>query len=74
MDSAQQSEKQPEQWINLMIRLPRELAAALDQAVRASDLDKSKFVRHALREKISRMAPASVPQTPTLAASTLESP
>ena len=34
--------------------IPRLLVAALDQGVRKTDSDRSKFIRQAIREKISR--------------------
>ena len=39
--------------VNLWV--PRDLFPALDTAVRIEDTDRSKFIRNAIREKISRV-------------------
>ena len=40
--------------------VPTPMFAAVDDAVRAEDTDRSKFVRSAIKEKLARMTPASL--------------
>lgn len=35
--------------------LPKDMVAAIDQAVHIEDTDRSKFVRKAIRERVSRL-------------------
>lgn len=39
---------------SVLVRLPKEIMPELDAQVKLSDLDRSKFIRHAIKEKINR--------------------
>lgn len=38
----------------VLVHIPKRWMPAIDQATGALDLDRSKFIRHAIREKLSR--------------------
>ena len=38
----------------ILVRFPHELIPLIDRAVLVEDLDRSKFIRHAVREKLER--------------------
>lgn len=39
---------------SILIRFPKDLIPIIDRAVLKEDLDRSKFIRHAVREKLER--------------------
>jgi metal-responsive CopG/Arc/MetJ family transcriptional regulator len=47
-------------WKSVNVLLPLEMVAALDSAALRADMDRSKFVRRALREKLARDTAASL--------------
>jgi hypothetical protein len=44
-------------WIFVGAWVPKSVAAAVNQAIQSSDLDRSKFLRQALEEKIRKESP-----------------
>ncbi len=42
----------------ILIRIPKRWMPAIEEATNSLDLDRSKFIRHAIREKLSRLGVA----------------